>query len=62
MRALQVPQAIDQALRQGAALAVSISGGKDSQAMLYALAAEWERRPEWTGDIFAVHADLGRAE
>lgn len=61
VKALAIPAPVDQALREGAALSVSISGGKDSQAMLTALVREYRRR-EWPGDIYAIHADLGRAE
>ena len=48
-------------LRGGAALVVSVSGGKDSDAMLNYLI---NRRAleGWTGEIILVHADLGRAE
>ena len=56
-----VPTAIETALQQGAALAISISGGKDSQALL-ALLAPWFRARDYTGQLFAIHADLGRAE
>lgn len=51
----------EQALDRGAALVVSISGGKDSQAMALALAALHAAR-SWTGPIVALHADLGRVE
>jgi 3'-phosphoadenosine 5'-phosphosulfate sulfotransferase (PAPS reductase)/FAD synthetase len=61
-RGVQIPAEVGQALRDGATLVVSISGGKDSQAMLQALVAEHGARSEWTGPIVAVHADLGRAE
>jgi 3'-phosphoadenosine 5'-phosphosulfate sulfotransferase (PAPS reductase)/FAD synthetase len=61
MRQIVVPEAIERAMRAGAALAISISGGKDSQAMLNALAAE-RRRRGWQGSLRAVHAHLGRAE
>lgn len=58
---LAVPAAVADALGQGGTLAVSISGGKDSQALLSALADEYALRG-WTGPIYAVHAHLGRAE
>lgn len=45
----------------GATIVVSISGGKDSDAMLKALITMKDRYG-WTNDIIAVHADLGRAE
>lgn len=43
------------------AVAVSISGGKDSQAMLSALLRDKAERG-WKATIVAVHADLGRIE
>lgn len=58
---IALPDPIHTALCDGAALAVSISGGKDSQAMLLAL-VEVHRRQQWPGDIFAIHAHLGRME
>lgn len=48
-------------LRDGWDMAVSISGGKDSQAMLKHL-KRWHERQGFTGRLVAVHADLGRAE
>jgi 3'-phosphoadenosine 5'-phosphosulfate sulfotransferase (PAPS reductase)/FAD synthetase len=63
MRDLNVPTEITSAMDRGAALAVSISGGKDSQAMALALVAWAKREGYWeTNDIFAVHADLGAME
>jgi hypothetical protein len=50
-----------EALARGAALAVSISGGKDSQAMLELLAREHAAQA-WPGPVLTVHADLGKAE
>lgn len=61
MRQIHVPPVIEQALGDGAALAISISGGKDSQALLVAVVAEYRRRG-WTGQLYAIHAHLGRAE
>jgi 3'-phosphoadenosine 5'-phosphosulfate sulfotransferase (PAPS reductase)/FAD synthetase len=58
---IEVPAEIEEALRQGAALVVSISGGKDSQALLRAVVRYW-RAHSFTGAIIAVHADLGRIE
>lgn len=49
------------ALDGGAHLVVSVSGGKDSQAMLARLAS-YHRAYRRPGPITAVHADLGRAE
>lgn len=56
-----LPAAIEKQLEAGAALAISISGGKDSQAMAIAL-ANLHRARGWKGDLFAIHADLGRIE
>ena len=61
MKQITVPVRIEQALEKGAALAVSVSGGKDSQAMLSALARLFRERG-YRGELFAVHADLGRIE
>lgn len=61
MRLLTVPPEIERLMLGGAALAISISGGKDSQAMLNALVAEHRGRA-WPGPILAIHAHLGRAE
>jgi 3'-phosphoadenosine 5'-phosphosulfate sulfotransferase (PAPS reductase)/FAD synthetase len=43
MRQIVVPDVIDRAMQDGAALAISISGGKDSQALFVALVAEWRQ-------------------
>lgn len=59
MRQLTIPQPIADALDHGATLAISISGGKDSQALLSVLSREGHARG-WS--MIAVHADLGRAE
>ena len=56
-----VPAAVQQALDLGAALAVSVSGGKDSDAMLRHLTALHQSQG-WTGQLFAITADLGRIE
>lgn len=45
----------------GAVLAISISGGKDSQALLVSVLS-WYKANNLTNKIFAIHADLGRAE
>ncbi len=58
---ITIPPVIAEAMNRGAALAVSISGGKDSQAMLNALVAI-HHQLDWTGPIYAVHASLGRAD
>ncbi|MEL6161990.1 MAG: phosphoadenosine phosphosulfate reductase family protein [Cyanobacteria bacterium J06627_32] len=48
-------------MEMGAALAISISGGKDSDAMLRHLVA-LHRAQGWKGELFAITADLGRIE
>lgn len=58
---IDIPVPIQDALQEGATLAISISGGKDSQAMLYAL-AEARTHHNWPGEVYAVHAHLGRME
>ncbi len=58
---VNLPDTIAAELDAGADLAVSVSGGKDSHAMLSALIRLHGER-EWTGTIFAIHADLGRME
>jgi tRNA(Ile)-lysidine synthase TilS/MesJ len=42
MTPIDFPPLIDQLLRAGAALMISISGGKDSQAMLKALFRDYK--------------------
>lgn len=61
---ITIPPVIQSALQQGATLAVNISGGKDSQAMLNELVLARHRLPQygWAGARFAIHAHLGRAE
>lgn len=61
MKALHIPPIIRAALAKGAALVISLSGGKDSQALLAALVAAYIANG-WTGVIIGVHAHLGRAE
>lgn len=58
---LNVPVVIRRALDGGASLAVSISGGKDGQAMLSAV-VPWFWKHGYEGQLFAIHSDLGRAE
>jgi 3'-phosphoadenosine 5'-phosphosulfate sulfotransferase (PAPS reductase)/FAD synthetase len=60
-RVMNPPRAVLEVLEAGGTLVVSISGGKDSQAMLRVLSA-WHASSELPGRIIAVHADLGRAE
>lgn len=61
MTAVALPIEIERALANGAALAISISAGKDSEAMLSAV-CRLHRERGWRGPIFALHADLGRIE
>jgi 3'-phosphoadenosine 5'-phosphosulfate sulfotransferase (PAPS reductase)/FAD synthetase len=52
---------LQEILVAGAACAVGVSGGKDSQALLITVAS-WLRAQGYLGKIFAIFADLGRAE
>lgn len=61
MKTLDIPTVIERAMKQGATLAISISGGKDSQALIKTLATV-RRKKNWPGTCFAIHAHLGRAE
>ncbi len=47
-----------QLLRAGAALVLSVSGGKDSDAMCHHL-LERRQAEGWSGDAVMIHADLG---
>lgn len=47
-----------QLLRDGAVLVLSVSGGKDSDAMCHHL-LERRQAEGWSGDVMMVHADLG---
>lgn len=48
-------------LREGADCGIGLSGGKDSQALLTAFVA-WYRAQEFAGRLYAIWANLGRAE
>lgn len=48
-------------LENGAALVLSVSGGKDSDAMSHEL-LDRRKREGWTGEVRMIHADLGKAE
>lgn len=61
MAQIAVPTEIHNALERGAALAISISGGKDGQAMLNALMGFWYTH-DFPGEVFVIHADLGVME
>ena len=56
-----IPAFIQTVMAQGADLAVSISGGKDSDAMIRLL-AKLHRARGWQGDLFALFCELGRIE
>lgn len=58
----QVPEEIQEILQSPeCVLAISISGGKDSQAMLKWL-SYLQKQFEWKARLVAIHADLGRIE
>lgn len=59
--AVCLPAAIEKQLERGAALAINVSGGKDSQAMALTL-ARLHRERGWKGECFLINADLGRIE
>lgn len=48
-------------MEQGGCLAISVSGGKDSQALLNTV-AQVAREHGWLDNVFAIHSHLGRAE
>lgn len=56
MRKIQMPAVIRNAIEAGAVIAHSVSGGKDSQALVKAVAGKY------TDKEFAIHMDLGKAE
>lgn len=56
-----LPDYLDGALKDGAPLVVSVSGGKDSDAAAKRLATVRQER-RWQGEFILLHADLGRAE
>ena len=59
MKEIIIPKEIKSALDNGATLCISVSGGKDSQAMGNAL-VPIALKSQW--DVFALHMDLGKAE
>ena len=62
MKQISVPAPIEAMLAAGAALCISTSSGKDSQAMTRLLTAMKRETPEWAGPVMNLHADLGRSE
>lgn len=61
MTDINTPTEILEALDRGAVVALSMSGGKDSQAMASAT-LKWLETTQRTNRVVAIHADLGRAE
>jgi 3'-phosphoadenosine 5'-phosphosulfate sulfotransferase (PAPS reductase)/FAD synthetase len=61
MRLLNVPPEIEAEIQAGATLALSVSGGKDSQALVAAV-MHWMKLKGYTNDAFCIHADLGSVE
>jgi 3'-phosphoadenosine 5'-phosphosulfate sulfotransferase (PAPS reductase)/FAD synthetase len=57
----ETPDELHQHLEHGADLIISVSGGKDSDAMTYILDAAARMRA-WPGRIVLAHADLGRMD
>lgn len=62
MKQITVPASVEAMLEAGAALCISTSSGKDSQAMTRLLAAMKCEARRWSGPILNLHADLGRSE
>ena len=56
-----IPNFVQSVMTHGADLAVSISGGKDSDAMLRFL-AKLHQAKGWKGSLFALFCELGRIE
>lgn len=61
MKSLHIPLEISEQIKKGAVVVISISGGKDSQALLRAVVA-YMRSNGYTNRLIAIHADLGRVE
>ncbi len=61
MKTLTIPPDILNAILQGAALALCVSGGKDGQVMAKAVCT-FMREAGFTNKMFLVHADLGKME
>ena len=58
---INVPEGIRIAINDGAAVALNLSGGKDSQAMASAV-LRYLAENECPNPVYGIHADLGRAE
>ncbi len=58
----EIPKELEEILmRRDCILAINISGGKDSLAMLNWVSTQ-HRQHNWQSNIIAIHADLGRIE
>lgn len=63
MTSVLLPPEARQLLEGGAHLVVNVSGGADSDAMLFALwTAYQQHRQQWPGGFWVIHAHLGRNE
>jgi 3'-phosphoadenosine 5'-phosphosulfate sulfotransferase (PAPS reductase)/FAD synthetase len=58
---MTIPNEVTDFLQKGAVLAISISGGKDSQALLKSV-MDWYRSENLSNKVFAIHSDLGEME
>src|SRR5216110_1682903 len=58
---LFLPDIFPAILREGSDCGIGLSGGKDSQALLITF-LKWYRAQGFTGRLFAIWANLGRAE
>lgn len=58
---LYLPEQVVLLAEMGATMALSISAGKDSDSIFKAITREHRSR-QWPGELYALHADLGRAE
>lgn len=58
---INIPPEIKYSLEQGGPLIVSVSGGKDSDAMTLDL-SYLRKMYGWAGDFILIHADVGRME
>jgi len=58
---LLLPDTFVTALTHGADCGIGLSGGKDSQALLFTF-VRWFRAHHFPGRLFGIHAHFGRAE
>ncbi len=61
MASLFLPDLLREMLAAGMDVAMSVSGGKDSQTMLLTV-VPWFRAQGFSGKLYALHTTLGRAE